>query len=850
MKYYGYINSDQDLINKEYLDNKLEGPYYKILNPQYSFSSQVTSSNTVYEIRDVFDLEDTTVTIPVGCTLKFEGGSIINGVVVGQDTIIDGIFNVDKVSGRFIKDDILIDPISYFKFKSDVTKPSNFIYSYIDTQAQFRSFLRTLRNSNTNTSYGILAPKEFKWYFEWEEPGADQRYVSYRYLSTKRNFYLVGTKTAYNQTKIDGYEEEYTRNDAIEFTGTHYKCQIKTNGRYSNLGYFPIFVNENDELIKVQTTINPSYGCLTVPSGQSSNCIFKTVDSKTYVQIPIDETLGDEYKNKPSFTNAYGVIKVDFRYVFFELISSTSDYFEGAVIYNPYNSTSTRALNYDQSNYGDKICYTIYNATTNEPNSIYYDSEYIYIPNHIKKAKFVGSGWKKTGSGYTSLTDRWFDIQGDNNKGYNVTFENIMFKNFGVCPIKVSDPPQQNINTNLNIYNCEFLNTTRDAVNISFTSSLGDYVSTWKGVISEIKDCVFNKCCIISTVVDQAIITGRNLYSVSGTNNYPTTGDIKGRGYIDIHNCTFNAITNKEYYMCQRCGVALNSDSSLYNCKFINLTYAVTAFHGLVEINDNIFDFNSDILNLPYPEFIHDSGVIYIGQISKSLTEDNSRLRDGRHKAIVKGNNIHPITPSIYGSQLSYSGIYLDDGRGNVIVDNNLVGPIGTSRYSIECRNITSGDYSDGYSSNRNQFTNNIVFNAYRMTYGTQIEKDEGEIPSVSNNIVITGEYANQNSLTVDISNDLPKPQYYYYDKDYGVVLPYNYVRNLETTSFPRSLKFVSRGGVSTVNNPVFGTTRPLKPHIGQMFFDTSLNPPKYICWDGSNWVNLDGTSLSSVEHE
>lgn len=58
---------------------------YKVLQPGASFASQVTESNTIYEIRDVFDLgtvdaqNPVSVTIPDGCVLKFNGGLIKNG---------------------------------------------------------------------------------------------------------------------------------------------------------------------------------------------------------------------------------------------------------------------------------------------------------------------------------------------------------------------------------------------------------------------------------------------------------------------------------------------------------------------------------------------------------------------------------------------------------------------------------------------------------------------------------------------------------------------------------------------------------------------------------------------------
>lgn len=56
---------------------------YKVLDPTKTFASQVTDENTIYEIRDVFDLGGTqetpvSVTLPAGSTLKFNGGIIKN----------------------------------------------------------------------------------------------------------------------------------------------------------------------------------------------------------------------------------------------------------------------------------------------------------------------------------------------------------------------------------------------------------------------------------------------------------------------------------------------------------------------------------------------------------------------------------------------------------------------------------------------------------------------------------------------------------------------------------------------------------------------------------------------------
>lgn len=84
-----------------------DGLGYKILNPNSSFVSQVTDSNTTYEVQNVFDLDDGTVTMPADCTLKFTGGSIVNGELVLDNASIEAdyaCFDCD-VTGT-IKNDV------------------------------------------------------------------------------------------------------------------------------------------------------------------------------------------------------------------------------------------------------------------------------------------------------------------------------------------------------------------------------------------------------------------------------------------------------------------------------------------------------------------------------------------------------------------------------------------------------------------------------------------------------------------------------------------------------------------------------------------------------------------------
>ena len=58
---------------------------YKILRNGVALASQMTDANTIYDVRYAFDLNGSTLTIPSGCTLKFDGGQILNGQIESDD---------------------------------------------------------------------------------------------------------------------------------------------------------------------------------------------------------------------------------------------------------------------------------------------------------------------------------------------------------------------------------------------------------------------------------------------------------------------------------------------------------------------------------------------------------------------------------------------------------------------------------------------------------------------------------------------------------------------------------------------------------------------------------------------
>lgn len=62
-----------------------------IVLPIQSFAEQVKIENSVYEIKDDFDLHGESIIIPNGCVLSFNGGIIRNGVLIGNKTIINSV---------------------------------------------------------------------------------------------------------------------------------------------------------------------------------------------------------------------------------------------------------------------------------------------------------------------------------------------------------------------------------------------------------------------------------------------------------------------------------------------------------------------------------------------------------------------------------------------------------------------------------------------------------------------------------------------------------------------------------------------------------------------------------------
>ena len=64
--------------------------------------AMISSKNTKYVIKWNFDLDSKTITVPKKCVLEFDGGSLKNGTIIGQDTFVNNVGGVETIFGAGI----------------------------------------------------------------------------------------------------------------------------------------------------------------------------------------------------------------------------------------------------------------------------------------------------------------------------------------------------------------------------------------------------------------------------------------------------------------------------------------------------------------------------------------------------------------------------------------------------------------------------------------------------------------------------------------------------------------------------------------------------------------------------
>ena len=110
----GLLDKIQVTVNSIQSDSGISSIYNTIVIKQKQVITQedFPYTNTKYIIKWNYDLLESSITIPENCLIQFDGGSISNGILIGNDTIIvsyqedEIIFNNVDLMGTFRKSNI------------------------------------------------------------------------------------------------------------------------------------------------------------------------------------------------------------------------------------------------------------------------------------------------------------------------------------------------------------------------------------------------------------------------------------------------------------------------------------------------------------------------------------------------------------------------------------------------------------------------------------------------------------------------------------------------------------------------------------------------------------------------
>lgn len=195
------------------------------------------SSSTIYHIQYDYDLDGRTVVVPNNCILLFEGGSLSNGTIVENDTVISAqlikIFNEDisldgawKINGiSYESGDTVFDlPLSAF---NDL--------DYIDSEGYNYKYVIVLFHNDYDTNDNYHCFYEFPMVdLDGTKTGNNGNMNLFRFVACKNTTMCFKYYDTPDLVALDATDSVPITNIVTEYTWRGSSCRFLKGGDFSN----------------------------------------------------------------------------------------------------------------------------------------------------------------------------------------------------------------------------------------------------------------------------------------------------------------------------------------------------------------------------------------------------------------------------------------------------------------------------------------------------------------------------------------------------------------------------------------------------------------------------------------
>ena len=325
------------LADRAYNPAGFSGKGYRILRKNIVDGKNVLTQemvnepDTVYEIRYDFDLDGKTVSVPEGCVLKFEGGSLDHGTLTGNDTVLLNEKVLCAYSGTFLNNSGMISG-------------------------------NRLRSGIGDGILTITSQKDFDEWANKEDRESKVVIDSMLPLAVSDTIVLNGNVEIYGKNCTLTYKsDKYNLASAVSIDSTHYTCRL-----HGRIDCFSLFRYKDRVLTPTESSDRGTLCNLT-----EKDAVYVT---DTTFKLPISDNLA--HLSDKTYSNAFGWIDSWYFCTPFKVNRSDGEYFYCESFSDIPQDVFANEVN-GERRYSSPLSYVLYNM---EESSVYYDDEYIHIP--------------------------------------------------------------------------------------------------------------------------------------------------------------------------------------------------------------------------------------------------------------------------------------------------------------------------------------------------------------------------------------------------------------------------------------------------------------------------------------